>query len=150
MINEGVCELASSCRQAATIRKHPSYVEHLTLGILFQSHLPYVIREIIEETWKQKIVEDYLNINLLSEFGCAKLIKGCLEEWILTIRCKSVTCNIKVQFSKHNKALLSLSVDTRHATSQMRMFTLANSAFYECKTMYSFVNITSSIFESGI
>ena len=144
-----MCKLASSCRQAANIRKHPHYVEHLTLGILLGSFLPDVIRENIEERWKQKIAEDYINVNLLSKLGYAKLIHGRLEEWYLTIRSKLVTCNLKVKFSMHSKTMLSLNVETKQAVFQRRMHTLANSAFYECENMYSFVNITSSFFEKG-
>lgn len=49
----------------------------------------------------------------------------------------------------HGKTMLSLNVETKQATLQRRMHMLANSAFYECENMYSFVNITSSFFEKG-
>ena len=66
---------------------------NLTFGFLLGSFMPDAIRENIEERWTQKIAEYYINVNLLSKLGYAKLILVHLDEWYLTIRSKLVTCN---------------------------------------------------------
>ena len=73
----GKCDLATRSRQAATLKRLPTYSQHTTSGLFFSSTLLKVILGEVKEEWRRQLVGDYLDVNVLCGPGIeARLVGG--------------------------------------------------------------------------
>ena len=62
---EGVCKVATTTRNSASIESKPSYTQHSTVGILLGSNLP---NPVIQPQFghKKLLAEEFLDVSLLT------------------------------------------------------------------------------------
>ena len=51
----GECPLATEARRLASLRRGPSYQQHITMGLRKRSDFPEVVVERKQESWRDKI-----------------------------------------------------------------------------------------------
>ena len=136
----GSCPLATSCRRVAKLRGHfDIYNQHFTCAIL-KIWSPRI--EYQEDEWKRKIVNDFMNVNVLTKQDIkATFVGGKLEQWEIKMG-ETTRLAMIVHFEEESKTLISMSwypCKSERKTEEKQILEIFNR--YE--TMYNFVQYLS-------
>ena len=137
----GCCDVASSTRRAANIRRLPTYEQHMTTGMLFPRSLPNAVVEANDDLRSCRLAEDYLNVNLLCGPGItASLVDNNLKLWDITITTEAMSCKVTVKFTDSSKELLKLKVGTEKPGVKLLQKTVRDE-FVKSDEMFTFVHV---------
>ena len=124
-------------RKAADIERYTCYGMHMTAGILKNLALPNAVVGCIAVTWRRKLAEEFILINLVTKPGIrVSLRQEVLTLWEVELKKEHSACILHLHFSKRTRSLQYLEI-TGLKKKSYRSFKLAVENMIK-KTMSNF------------